>query len=92
VSILQRFIIAKAVKYECSLEIPNEEVKIFFMDFVMQWLNTPNHYVFYGMTKSLQKSDLLKFSNELKSFVSGTLSCLNICLKSKNNKKYSAII
>ena len=72
-------------KYRCNLMIPNEEVKIFFQDTVINWLNgTEYEEKFSYMTKALVSGEAGNFCISLKEFVSGTLSYYDISKAPEN--------
>jgi len=72
-------------KYRCNLMIPNEEVKIFFQDTVINWLNFEGYDdKFTDMTKALISGEAENFCMGLKEFVSGTLSYYDISKAPEN--------
>ena len=68
----------EAGKYDCELKIPNEEVLIFFQDTVMEWLSANDPDILYDMSESLTKGEGERFCEELKQFISGSLSYYDI--------------
>jgi len=68
----------KAGKYDCELKIPNEEVLIFFQDTVMEWLSANDPDILYDMSESLTKGEGERYCEELKQFISGSLSYYDI--------------
>jgi hypothetical protein len=51
----------KAGCYECELKIPNEEVKMFFQDVVMEWVSVTDPDILYDMSDSLTKGNGKRF-------------------------------
>lgn len=82
--------VLKAGKYECMLEIPNEEVMVFFKDTVLEWLSVQDPDILYDMAESLTSGDGEQFSEELKNFVMGTLSYYD--LKGEPENTYHMIL
>ncbi|HOO33685.1 MAG TPA: AAA family ATPase [Thermotogota bacterium] len=68
----------KRGKYNCKLRIPNEEVRIFFQDTVLYWLEKSGRRILTSITKPLLNGDGEVFVEKLKQYVLETLSYFDI--------------
>ena len=70
----QESYVLKKGKYECKLNIPNEEVLIFFQDTVLSWLEKSGERTLFSIVKPLLNGKAEIFCENLKNYVLNALS------------------